>query len=228
MRGFSEHRISPLEKARRTWTAFLTKEGAVSKSSRAFSWRILVQEDSFVLGRLRKARSKEKPKPRSKAKARSKPKSKGCLRYCACDSGARYAASCWGFRSRVRIYGALRFGRPDGAFRTGFPGVALGTLQSMVIICDKDAPKRPECRVRSHSGILSRGENYSGLGFCRDGVSGHVQTARLKRLYRKKVAGNRRYRAQNFICARNTVPGARLREIWISREAGFARSRSRT
>ena len=43
----------------------------------------------FVLGKLRKARSKAKPKPRSKAKARSEPKSKRCLRYCACDSGAR-------------------------------------------------------------------------------------------------------------------------------------------
>ena len=114
------------------------------------------------------------------------------------------------------------------AFRAGFPGFALGTLQSMVIVCDRDALKRPECRVRSRSGILSRGKNCSDLGFCRDGVSGHVQTARLKRLYRKKVAGNRRYRAQSFICARNTVPGARLRAIWISREAGFARSRSCT
>lgn len=111
------------------------------------------------------------------------------------------------------------------AFRAGFPGFVLGTLQSMVIICDRDALKRPECRVRSHSGILSRGKNCSDLGFCRDGISGYVQTARLERLYRKKAAGNRRYRAQSFICARNTVPGAGLRAKWISHEAGFARSR---
>ena len=51
------------------------------------------------------------------------------------------------------------------AFRAGFPGFALGTLQSMVIICDRDALKRPECRVRSHSGILSRGKNAVTWGF---------------------------------------------------------------